>query len=132
MIDTLSIARRLSKTGVKREQAEAFANVFADVVVDAVSDAVAQKNGNLATKEFVHDQIKVVRGEIKTVQGEIKTVQGEISDLRVQISDLRGDMNTNLSDLRGEIHAQETRIVRWIVGTGIVAIGYLIAEGLLF
>lgn len=43
MIDTLSIARRLSKTGVKREQAEAFANVFADVVVDAVSDAVAQK-----------------------------------------------------------------------------------------
>lgn len=43
MIDTLSIARRLSKTGVKQAQAEAFANIFADVVVDAVSDAVAQK-----------------------------------------------------------------------------------------
>lgn len=132
MIDTLSIARKLSKTGVKQAQAEAFANIFADVVVGAVSDAVAQKNGDLATKEFVHDQITVVRGEIKTAQGEIKTVQGEISDLRVQISDLRGDMNTNISDLRGEMHAQETRIVRWIVGTGIVVVGYLIAEGLLF
>lgn len=84
-----------------------------------------KKNGDLATKEFVHDQITVVRGKIKTVQG-------EISDLRVQISDLRGDMNTNISDLHGEMHAQETRIVRWIVGTGIVVVGYLIAEGLLF
>lgn len=47
VIDTLSIARKLSKTGVKQAQAEAFANIFADVVVDAVvdavSDAVAQK-----------------------------------------------------------------------------------------
>ena len=77
-----------------------------------------KKNGSIATKEFVHDQIKAV--------------QGEISDLRVQISDLRGDMNTNTSDLRGEMHAQETRIVCWIVGTGVVVVGYLIAEGLLF
>ena len=97
MINTLSIARELSTSGVKREQAEAIANV--------VADAVSQRDENLATKDFVRNQISIVRGEI--------------SDLRGDMSGLRGDMNAQISAL-------ETRLVRWIVATGLVVAGLLI------
>ncbi len=96
MIDTLSIARKLSSSGVKREQAEAIA--------DVVADAVDQQYGELATKDFVRNQISTVRGEI---------------------SDLRGDMNTQISAL-------ETRLVRWIVATGLVVVGLLITAVTVF
>ena len=101
MIDTLSIARKLSSSGVKREQAEAIA--------DVVADAVDQQYGELATKDFVRNQISTVRGEVSDLRG----------DMNTQISDLRGDMNTQISAL-------ETRLVRWIVATGLVVVGLLI------
>ena len=119
MINTLSIARELSTSGVKREQAEAIANV--------VADAVSQRDGNLATKDFVRNQISIVRGDISDLRG----------DTNAQISDLRGDTNAQINDLRGEISglrgdtnaqisALETRLVRWIVATGLVVAGLLI------
>ena len=101
MIDTLSIARKLSSSGGKREQAEAIA--------DVVADAVDQQYGELATKDFVRNQISTVRGEVSDLRG----------DMNTQISDLRGDMNTQISAL-------ETRLVRWIVATGLVVVGLLI------
>ena len=90
MINTLSIARKLWDSGVKREQAEAIA--------DVVADAVNQQYENLATKDFVRNQISIVRSEI---------------------SDLRADMNAKISTL-------ETWLVRWIVATGLVVAGLLI------
>ena len=137
MINTFSIARKLSDSGVKREQAEAIA--------DVVADAVNQRDENLATKDFVRNQISIVRGEISDLRGDMNA---QISDLRgdmnAQISDLRGDMNAQISDLRGDmsglrgdmsglrgdmnaqISALETRLVRWIVATGLVVAGLLI------
>lgn len=97
MLDTLSIARRLSKSGMKREQAETIANV--------VADAVDRQNGNLATKDFVH--------------GEIKSVRGEVIELREDVSDLREEMKINDSALDAKISALEARLIRWVVGTGI-------------
>lgn len=106
MIDTPLIARKLIESGVKRQHAEAIA--------DVVASAANQQNGTLATKDFVHDRINVVRGEI--------------GDLRIEVSDLRGEMNTKISFVRGEISASETRIVRWIVGTGIAIAGLLVTS----
>lgn len=97
MLDTLSIARRLSKSGMKREQAETIANV--------VADAVDRQNGNLATKDFVH--------------GEIKSVRGEVIELREDVSDLREEMKINDNALDAKISALEARLIRWVVGTGI-------------
>ena len=131
MLNTLTIARSLSKSGFKREQAEAIANV--------VADAVEKEHGNLATKDFVRSQINVVRSEISDLRGEMNSeigaVRSEISDLRgemnseigavrSEISDLRGEMNSEISTVRSEISRLETRLIRWVVGTGI-AVGAL-------
>ena len=130
MINTLSIARELSTSGVKREQAEAIANV--------VADAVSQRDENLATKDFVRNQISIVRGDISDLRGDtnaqISDLRGDtnaqINDLRGEISGLRGDTNAQISGLRGDMNAQisalETRLVRWIVATGLVVAGLLI------
>ena len=85
MIHTLSIARKLSSSGVKREQAEAIA--------DVVADAVDQQYGDLATKDFVRNEINIVRAQIS---------------------------------------ALDTRLVRWIVATGLVVIGLLVALATIF
>ena len=140
MINTLSIARKLSDSGVKREQAE--------TIADVVADAVNQRDENLATKDFVRNQISIVRGEISDLRGDmsglrgdmnaqISDLRGDMSGLRGDMSGLRGDMNAQISDLRGDmsglrgdmnaqISALETRLVRWIVATGLVVAGLLI------
>ena len=63
MIDTLSIARDLSEAGVDGAQAQAHATVIAH--------AVEQQHGDVATKEFVRNQISVVHGEISAAETRI-------------------------------------------------------------
>lgn len=111
MINTLLIARRLSESGIDRKQAE----VYAEAIVDAVADAFAQQGKDLATKDFVYNQINIVRGEIKDLRADVNT---EIGIVRVELSNLRGEMN-----------ATETRIIRWIIGVGI-ALGGIGAAGI--
>ena len=130
MINTLSISRELTKSGLKREYAEAIA--------DVVAKAVVQQNGNLATKEFVHThvsemqkgtdgKIDTLRMEIGDLRVEVSDLRAEISDLRVEISELRSDMETQIASVRVEISAvdakisaSEARVVRWLVGIAIV------------
>ena len=139
MINTLSIARRLSESGIDRKQAE----VYAEAIVDAVADAFSQQGKDLATKDFVYNQINIVRGEIKDLRAdvntetgalrvEIESVRGEIESVRVEIESVRVEIESvrvELSDLRGEMNATETRIIRWIVGVGI-ALGGIVAAGI--
>ncbi len=124
MINTLSISRELTKSGLKREHAEA--------IVDAVAGVIAQQNGNLATTEFVHtlsemqkgtdDKIDTLRVEVSELRNDMETkigeVRVEIASVRVEISELRADMST----LNAKISASETRIVRWVVGI-VIAMG---------
>ncbi len=116
MINTLSIARRLSESGIDKKQAE----VYAEVIVDAVADAFAQQGKDIATKEFVYNQINIVRGEIKDLRVDMNT---ETDALRVEIESVR----VELSNLRGEMNATETRIIRWIIGVGIALGGIGVA-----
>ncbi len=117
MINTLSIARRLSESGIDRKQA---AEVYAEAIVDAVADAFAQQGKDIATKDFVYNQINIVRGEIKDLRVDMNTETGA---LRVEIESVRGE----LSNLRGEVNAIETRIIRWIIGVGIALGGTVLA-----
>ncbi len=125
MINTLSISRELTKSGLKREHAEAIA--------DAVAEAIAQQNGNLATTEFVHTRISEMQ---KGTDGKIDTLRIEVGELRVEVSELRSHIDTQIASVRVEISelradmstlnakisASETRIVRWVVGI-VIAMG---------
>ena len=111
MINTLTIARKLAKSGIKREQAEAIA--------DVVADAVSHQNGNLLTTEFVRTHV----GELqKGTDGKIDSVRVEIGDLRIEISELRVEisaLDAKISALDAKISATEVRIVRWLIGIGL-------------
>ena len=133
MIDTLTLARELTESGIKREKAEAIA--------DVVAKAVTHQNGSLATTEFVRTQIGdvqketgtqlesmrveigEVRVEISELRNDMETkigkVRVEIGEVRVEISELRSDMNAKIGEVRAEISATEVRIVRWLIGIGI-------------
>lgn len=50
------MANQISKTGVKREQA--------DTIADVTVDPVTQKNENLTTRECVYDACKVLRSRV--------------------------------------------------------------------
>ena len=111
MINTLTIARKLAKSGIKREQAEAIAAV--------VADAVSHQNGNLLTTEFVRTHV----GELqKGTDSKIDSVRVEIGDLRIEISELRVEisaLDAKISALDAKISATEVRIVRWLIGIGL-------------
>ncbi len=133
MIDTLSISHELTRAGIRRGQADAIANV--------VAESVTHQNGNLVTSDLVHThigeaqkdtntQIDALRVEIGGLREDVTT---KTSSVRVEISELRGDLETKttsvrveiselettVSDLIARLNAFETRIVRWVVGTGI-------------
>ncbi len=123
MINTLSISRELTKSGLKREYAEAIA--------DVVAKAIVQQNGNLATKEFVHTHVSEMQkgtdGKIDTLRMEIGELRVEVSELRVEVSELRSHIDTQIASVRVEISAvdakisaSEARVVRWLVGIAIV------------
>ncbi len=92
MINTLSISRELTKSGLKREYAEAIA--------DVVANAVVQQNGNLATKEFVHTHVSEMQ---KGTDGKIDTLRMEIGELRVEVSDLRNHIDSQIASVHVEI-----------------------------
>ncbi len=112
MIDTLTIARDLKDAGVAWKQAQAHAK--------AIAGAAEKQHQDVATKDFVTSQIKTVRAEISNVRA-------EISNVRTEISDLRGEMSTMASDLRGEMKAQESRLLRWAIATALTVGGILFA-----
>ena len=97
-IDTLAIAHKLKDAGIVWKHAQVHAKVIAD--------SVEKQQLDLATKDFVTSQIQTVRAEI---------------------GDLRADMNSMEGNLRAEMKAQETRLVRWIVGAFVGIAGLLLA-----
>ncbi len=97
MINTLTLARELTESGIKREQVEAIA--------DVIAKAVTHQNGSLATTEFVRTHMGDVQKETCT---QVESIRVEISEVRVEIS-----------ALDAKISATEVRIVCWLIGIGI-------------
>ena len=93
MLNTLTIAHNLSESGLKREQAEAIAHV--------VADATQSQLGDLASKDFVHNQINKVRGEMNYFPSE-----SQIKD------DVRRERARDIADLRREFDSEIATVYR--------------------
>ena len=109
MINTLVIARSLSESGLEKKQAEA--------VAEAIGDALDQHNGNLATKDFVQNEIKVVDAKIDALDAKIDALDAKID---AKIDALDAKMNSKISDL-------QSFTLRWVVATGISVLALQIA-----
>ena len=88
-----------------------------------------------ALRSDMNAETGALRGDIGALRADMNA---EMSGVRAEIGALRGDMNTETGTLRGEINALradmnaamsalETRLVRWIVGTGIALAGIMSA-----
>ncbi len=144
MIDTLSLSRELANSGIKREHAEAIADAVSKAVahkngslastefvythvdevqkdVNAKIDALRVEVGELRLEisEFRND----VDAKIASVHVKISEfrndVDAKIASVHVEISELRADMETRVSASDAKTSAIESRLIRWIVGTGI-------------
>ncbi len=78
MTNTLSVSNQFSKTGVGPEQAEA----IADVIVDPD----AQKNENLAIREFMYDACRVVQSRINAWHGRMCAQKNWIVGMRTAVT----------------------------------------------
>ena len=133
MIDTLSIARDLSDAGVDWKQAQAHAAVIGHVM--------EQQHADVATKEFVRNQINIVRGElsekINEVEGKlskrINEVEGKLSErineVEGKLSERINAVDAKVSAVDAKVSAVETRIIRWMVIT-MLGVGGLVVAAL--
>jgi Coiled-coil domain-containing protein 90-like len=103
LFDTLKLADRLEAAGMPPEQAKGTAAALAEGLTDTVATAA---------------DIETVRSEIR--ESELR-LRGEIAALRADITALRGDMQTGDERLHGEIKGLQSRLVWWIIGTGVGA-----------
>lgn len=109
MIDTLSIARDLSDAGVDWKQAQAHAAVIGHVM--------EQQHADVATKEFVRNQINIVRGELSE----------KINEVEGKLSEKINEVDAKVSAVDAKVSAVETRIIRWMVLTMLGVGGLVVA-----
>ncbi len=80
----------------------------------------------LATKADLMATEAGLKSEIGTLRNEVGTVRSEIAILRSEIAILRSDMTAAMAN-------QETRLIKWMVGSLFVFAGIIIASvGILF
>ena len=120
MIDTLSIARDLSDAGVDWKQAQAHAAVIGHVM--------EQQHADVATKEFVRNQINIVRGELSERINEVEGKLSEkINEVEGKLSERINAVDAKVSAVDAKVSAVETRIIRWMVITMLGVGGLVVA-----
>ena len=103
--------------------------------LELVRGDVAQVRGDL---EQVRGDVAQVRGDLELVRGDVAQVRGDLElvrrDLKYTGEQLRSDIQhmderfegrAELAEqrLRADMHQLEVRLIRWIVGTLLAAVG---------
>ena len=97
MLDTLAVAQQLAAGGVARDETE--------VIATAIGQAVEQGD---------HDTTDQFRAGVAELRSEVATLD---TRLATQPADLRTEQGTEIAAVRAAIASQETRLIRWRVGT---------------
>lgn len=135
LFDTLRASQRLQQAGFEAPKADAIVTTFAEDISERIATKDDLDQLRVATQHDV-EQLRVdmqrgfdeLRGEIEQLR---VSTQQDIEQLRVatqqDIEQLRSAMSHESaqvrSDLRADMHQMEARLIRWIVGTALAAVG---------
>ena len=157
LIDTSSIVRILSKSGIEPKRAQAHA--------EAIARAIEKQQESLATKEFVDSRLTTLETEMKASNERLETkmeasnerletkmeasnerletkidtsierletkMDTSIEGFKTKIDTLAKEFKASMAELEAKTDAkmasQESRLIRWMVATTLSTAGILFA-----
>ncbi len=116
MIDTLQITRSLISAGIDRGHAEA--------TTEAIVYAVEQYHHDVATKEFVRNELNVLSARIEALEARLETIEARLT-AKMEASEEKMIAKIEASEERmtAKMNAGQAQLLRWIVGTAIAVVG---------
>ena len=146
MFDTHAVARTLTEADLTPAQADAITDA---VRLAAEHDAAAIDVETLATKSDVAAVRTELKSDIAGVKSDLAAVESALKSdlaaveaaLKVDVADVKVDVASVKSDVAGvksdmaslearmsaKISAQETRLIKWMVGVGVGVAGLVVA-----
>ena len=135
MLDTHAVARALTNAEFTPAQADAITDAVRQaaehgdqVTSDQFKTGLAELRTEMAGQRAeLTGQIAELAGQIAEQRAEVGEVRTEIANLDTRLSTQIGALDTRLSTqiagVRTEIASLETRLIRWMVGTVLAAVG---------
>ena len=142
LFDTLRASQRLQQAGFEAPKADAIVTTFAEDISERIAtrDDIDEVRGEIEQLRIATQRdIEQLRTDMERGFGEVR---GEIEQLRTatrrDIEQLRTDMERGFgevrgdliqgdaqtrSELRAEMREMEARLIRWMVGTALAAVG---------
>ena len=139
MFDTHAVARALTEADLTPAQADAITDA---VRLAAEHDAAAIDVETLATKSdlaavevALKSDVAGVKSDLVAVEAALKSdIAGVKSDLaaveaalKVDVAGVKSDMASLEARMSARISAQETRLIKWMVGVGVGVAGLVVA-----
>jgi hypothetical protein len=102
-------------------------------------------NGNAATRQILDNQPVVVPMEariariesdvghikvtLKELRGDMKAANESIAGLKVGLGELKGGIGVVRQEIKTQIHALETKMIKWVIGTVLATGGLVFSIG---
>ena len=128
MFDTHAVARTLTEADLTPAQADAITDA---VRLAAEHDATAIDVETLATKS----DLAAVRTELKSDIAEVKSdlaaveaaLKVDVAGVKSDVAGVKSDVASLEARMSARISAQETRLIKWMVGVGVGVAGLVVA-----
>jgi len=119
LFDTLKLARRFQGAGIPAQQADDMAEALADAM-----------QGQVATKADLQELEFRLSGEIAATRADLRQVEirlsAEVAGVRSELTATRAELKGDIAKLEERIERRgaesDSRMVRWVVGTGITGV----------
>ena len=146
MIDTHAVARTLTEADLTPAQADAITDAVrlaaehdaAGIDVETLatkSDVAAVKSDLTAVEAALKSDVAAVKSDLAAVEAVLKSdiagVQANVTAveaaLKSDVAGVKSDVAALEARLNARISAQETRLIKWMVGVGVGGAGLVVA-----
>ena len=128
MFDTHAVARTLTEADLTPAQADAITDA---VRLAAEHDATAIDVETLATKSDLAAVESALKSDVAGVKSDLAAVEAalkvDVADVKVDVAGVKSDMASLEARMSARISAQETRLIKWMVGVGVGVAGLVVA-----